>query len=254
MRISIVLSLLVTMAGAAVVSAGESKLDMNALELLGERFQFFEVERDASGNPIRFVYADERQHVHVLAIEEGKAVRKWETTTLGSRVSGLVVTDLDRNGTTDIIITTRAGRIIVYEMGTFELTWENLQDPFVNITCLAVANVDRDPQQELIFLAAKKMYFYDGKRKNREWESQRSFEADIMLLGNVDNDEQLEIILNTGIVFDSRFYVVELEYEPGFGNRIRLLDLNGDGIPEVIGESTDRTILVFDIYAEREMW
>jgi len=254
MRIPIVLSLLVVLASAGAASAGDEKLDMAALDLLAERFQFFDIERDDSGQPIRFVYGDERQHVHVLAIEDGVAVRKWETTTLGSRVSGLAVTDLDRDGATDIVITTKAGRIIVYQMGTFELLWENLQDPFPNITCLAVANIDRDPQQELIFLAGGRMFFYDGIHKNLEWESQDTYEAKIMLLGNVDNDEQLEIILNTGVVLDSRFYTVELRHEPGFGDRIRLLDLNGDGIPEIVGESTDRTISVYDIYAEREMW
>jgi hypothetical protein len=70
----------------------------------------------------------------------------------------------------------------------------------------------------------------------------------------VDDDEQLEIIINTGFIIDSRFYNVEFESDTPFGDRISLLDINNDGFPEVIGETPDFTIRVYDIYAQRELW
>jgi hypothetical protein len=77
-----------------------------------------------------------------------------------------------------------------------------------------------------------------------------------MLVANVDDDEQLEIILNTGPIIDSRFYYVEPSKvgAGGYGRNISLLDLNGDGIPEIVGESNGFQLRVYDIYAERVIW
>ena len=68
------------------------------------------------------------------------------------------------------------------------------------------------------------------------------------------NDDQLEIILNTGFIIDSRFYNIEFQTEDVFGDRILLMDINGDGIPEIIGEFVDYNLRIFDVYAEREIW
>ncbi len=119
---------------------------------------------------------------------------------------------------------------------------------------MVAANIDRDPQDELIFIADSYLHIYDGLSRSTEWQSQREFSAREIVLGNVDDDDQLEIILNTGIIFDTRFYNVEFEAEISFGEKISLMDVNGDQIPEVIGETADFTIRIFDIYAEREFW
>jgi len=47
---------------------------------------------------------------------------------------------------------------------------------------------------------------------------------------------------------------VEYEFEEGFGDRVKLLDINGDDIPEILGETTDFTVRIYDVYAEREQW
>jgi hypothetical protein len=60
--------------------------------------------------------------------------------------------------------------------------------------------------------------------------------------------------MNTGIILDSRFYTVEFQSEVVFGDRIFLLDINDDGIPEIVGESLDFNLRIFDVYAEREVW
>ena len=68
------------------------------------------------------------------------------------------------------------------------------------------------------------------------------------------DDDQLEIIMNTGVILDSRFYNVEFQSDEVFGDRIFLLDINDDGIPEIVGEFLDFNIRVFDVYSEREIW
>ena len=56
----------------------------------------------------------------------------------------------------------------------------------------------------------------------------------------------MEIVLNTGAVIDSQSF--DLEWEgPNYGDHIKLVDLDGDGVLEVLGQSGDRILRVYDI-------
>jgi len=62
--------------------------------------------------------------------------------------------------------------------------------------------------------------------------------------------------LNSGTIIDSRFYTVEpfSLKSGGFGVRMRLLDMNGDGYPEVFSETAGFALKVYDVYGQRELW
>jgi hypothetical protein len=90
--------------------------------------------------------------------------------------------------------------------------------------------------------------------KSKQWVSQQSFDAVEIVVGNVDKDSQMEIILNSGIIIDSRFFNVELAWDKPFGDRIMLFDINNDGIQEIIGEFADYSLRIYDVYARREVW
>ncbi|MFQ5511691.1 MAG: hypothetical protein ACE5EO_07570 [Candidatus Krumholzibacteriia bacterium] len=227
---------------------------LDHLKNIASRFSYFLVLEANEEEPLRYIYADTRQHVHLYHVADERAVLNWESVELGSRASALFVGDLDKDGLEEFVIATTQGRILIYGGRDHELLWENLQDPFETIECMTSQNIDRDPQDELIFVANSFLYIYDSVYKTIEWQSQRNFSAKEIILANVDNDDQPEIILNTGFVIDSRFYNVEYEFEEGFGDRMQLLDINGDDIPEIIGETTDFTLRIYDVYAERELW
>ena len=106
----------------------------------------------------------------------------------------------------------------------------------------------------MLILADRILYIYDGFNRNIQWISDTKFEAQMFLIGNVDDDPQYEIILNTGRVLDTRFYNIEFEAGTRFGDRITLFDLNMDGYPDVFGENADFSIRVYDIWAQRELW
>jgi len=251
----ILMAFVVCVVFVAGIAAGQSqKLDIDRLKTIAERFDFLFILEGVGDKQTRIIYADAREHVHVYRLEGDRTVVDWEATGLGSRASALIVKDTDADGREEIVIATAGGRMVFYDAETYELIWENLDTPFENIACLVAENIDGDPQDELIFIADSHLHIYDSLSKSKEWESQREFDAREIVLGNVDDDDQLEIILNSGIVFDTRFYNVELEAEVSFGEKISLMDVNGDQIPEVIGETGDYTIRIFDLYAERELW
>jgi len=224
------------------------------LQKLSERFPFAIYLEGAPKRTPRFIYANINQNIHIYRIENGKLKLEWETTNLGSRVTAIFVKDIYHDGGQYLVIATAHGRILIYEMNDYELLWENLQDHFDKIECMASKNIDQDPQDELIFIADSYLYIYDSQNKSMEWQSQSGYTAQDMLVANVDDDEQDEIILNTGIIIDSRFYNIELQAEDGFGDRISLVDINGDGYPEIVGELCNFSLRIFDVYAERELW
>jgi len=237
----------------AGVSSGEP-VNLEMLEKLTSKYEFAFTNGNVDEGKLRFIYSDKLNHIHVYRLEDTYFELDWQLTNLGSRVTSMFVSELLGDGRPMLVISTFSGRILVYDMDGYDLVWENLQDPFEFIEYLVAANVDTDPQQELIFVAEEKLYIYDSLNHTFEWVSQVPVRAQMIKLANVDNDPQLEIILNTGIIVDSKFYNIEFEWDRPFGARIELFDMNGDGIPEIWGESSDFTLRVFDRYAERDIW
>ena len=246
------LILLVT-CGFAGTSLGEG-LDLNVLRDLVDKYPFAILHGSEQNEDLKFLYADKQAHIHVFRVKNGRLEMEWENTNLSSQVTSLFVTDLYGDGSDKLVVSTAGGRILFYEIDGYDLNWENLQDPFDKIDCMISENLDDDPQKELVFIADRILYFYDSLKKTIEWQSQDEFTAAQIITGDVDDDEQLEIILNTGIILDSRFYNVEFQSEDVFGDRIFLLDINDDGIPEIVGEYRDFNLRFFDVYAEREIW
>lgn len=235
-------------------SSAWGQLTLDGLASFATRFPFAVIIPGEKEAKSRFMYADVLQHVHLYRIEKGKLVLEWESTNLGSRVTSLFAQDLYGDGGIEIVVTTEGGRILIYDGQEYDLIWENLQDPFEKIECMCASNIDSDPQAEFIFVANSHLYIYDSKNKNLEWQSQKELHAQEIVVANVDDDEQVEIILNTGTILDSRFYNIEFESDTPFGERISLLDINGDGVPEIFGEFGNFSLRIYDIYAEREIW
>jgi len=200
------------------------------------------------------MYADVYGKLHLLKATPRGWKLEWEETNLGAKIRKFFIRDLDADGFDEIIIAAMNGRILVYEMESYKNTWENLEDSFTSIEAIEIAEVDGDPQLELVYLADSRLYIVDGLNMGRQWVSQRQFSATEIVVGNVDKDDQPELILNTGVIIDSRFYNVEIEWDKAFGDRIALFDMNNDGIPEIIGEFADYSLRIYDVYARREVW
>ncbi len=225
----------------------------DALQLLAGDYEFVQTITDGDGSQ-RMLYIDRNNTLFVYRIDKGGFDLDWEDRNLGAAPRSMQVVDLYGDGRKQVAIATSKGRVVVYDLANYDVDWENFDVRFDEIDYMVIANIDNDPQAELIILADKNLQIYDGRNKTLEHRSQDEFTAKHMVVGNVDSDDQAEIILNTGWIVDSRFYNVEYKADSDFGDRLRLMDFNGDRIPEIFGEFADRRIRVFDVYAERELF
>jgi hypothetical protein len=251
--------MLVALAVAATVacSAGTAvttEIDVNSFSRTMAKFHLT-AQIGTPGQPdYRFFYADKSGHVHVYKSKDGKLETDWEVTTLGSRATALEVTDLYGDGKQKLLLSSINGRLLIYDVATYQLEWENLQVRFVRVDHGTVANLDGDKQKEVILLADDLMFIFDSYNRSIEWSSTTKTNGKFVAVGNVDDDPQLEIVLNNGIIFDGRFYNIQFQTDQPFGDRIVLADMTGDGYGDVIGEFPDRTLRIFDVWRGRELW
>jgi hypothetical protein len=258
---SLVLAIFLMGLGCNQDSMSES-LTPEALNYLADRYEFFVHLEAGEGSPQRYILADDAPHVHAYAVEDGRAELVWEITDLKSPVSALMVRDLDKDGKDEILIATQAGHLMAYDASDYHKLFDGLPEAFTRIPCLITANIDQDEEEEMIFIGQgvgdknAYLYVYDGRARTFEWKTIQPFEAEELLIANVDDDEQQEIILNTGYIIDSLFQTQEPNKveSTGFGRYIHLLDINGDGFPEVIGETSGFSLKVYDLYSQRELW
>ena len=247
-----ILTILLLLLTATAVLAED--VDLDAMSALAARYPL-SLEIGTQGtDSYRFIYTNSQARLYVFIVEDGELRKDWETTDLGSKAVSVVVTDLNGDGVDKLIVATVRGRVLIYDMESYNLEWENLQLRYASIDYLTCANLDNDPQQEVVIIADNLLGIFDGLNKNIQWISDTKFAAKMMLIADVDDDPQLEIILNTGRVVDSRFYNIEFESDGPFGDRIQLFDVNGDGYLDVFGEFADFSIRVYDIWSQREMW
>jgi hypothetical protein len=232
----------------------EAQLDPYELQDAFGRFPFARVIPLDGGKAWGLIYADVYGKIYLKRATNRGWKREFEITNLGGKVKRFEILDIEQDGVLELIIATHQGRILIYRLDDYSNTWENLEDNFVSIEAIDFKNIDDDPQVEFVVLAGGRIHIIDSVLKNRQWVSERPFNATELIVANVDKDDQDEIILNTGIVIDTKFYVIDLEWDKPFGERISTYDINNDGIAEVIGEFPDYSLRIFDVYAQREVW
>jgi hypothetical protein len=200
----------------------------------------------------RFVLGDVHGFVHVYERHDGSWNEVWLSDYLESSVSGLFIADIDRDDLPEILAYTEAGRIHVFDAASYQLLWSNPPGDYTSISAMTLHNVDDDEQPELLFVADGRLHIYDGRDRFEEWRSdQDNIRAAQILVGDVDGDGSEEIVLNDGFVFDARYRDLEWQSPESFGERMGLLDVDDDRIPEVIGEFQGRFLRIFDIDLRR---
>ena len=179
---------------------------------------------------------------------DGRGVsRVWKSIRLSGVPEELLAVDLTGDGFDDALICrTNAGKIYAWRLEDYALVWESLQSEYQTISCFTTANVDEDAANEIVMLADGFIYYVDGVNFTREFTSIETYAATMIRCGDVDGDGRMEIVLNTGQVLDSVTGEVEWA-DQVFFSKIELVDIDGDGMPEILTENEfGGPIKVFD--------
>ena len=211
---------------------------------------------DDQYNLVGMVYGEERGFIRVLSADnQGNFTETWKSPPLNSLVRGIFVENLDRVGEAEIIAYTADGNIFIYGYDTHDLKYRTPEGTYPGIKCMAIANLDNTPELEMLFITSEgKMVQFDPKTKFEQWRSSDTYTATDMVIGNVDNDKEPEIILNTGEVLNMQFKTVKWKSDVKFGERLYLIDLDGDDILELVTEYEEQYVRIFDIDQRREKW
>jgi hypothetical protein len=199
----------------------------------------------------RMVYGDRYGVVRVVRLTGDGAREIWRSRTLeGGAVLEVLAEDLDDNESVEIVARTQQGRMVVFDE-LFNARWESLPEDYNQISAMAIANMDNDRAYEIVVLADGTIDYIDGSQFNREYRSTQQYRATEMAIGNVDTDFDLEIVLNTGTVIDAISGEPEWETD-SFGQFVELLDLDGDGMQEILGHTANQFMRIFDADLQQE--
>lgn len=234
------------------VAAADPSLLQNHPGTLDE-FDGLQLLPSSPDEPARLVLGDTNGLLHVYEERDGSFEEIWLSDYLEGAISGLFVVDVNDDELDEIVVFTDRGRIHYLDVQAYNLLWSNAPSEYDNITAQAVHDVDDDPQPELIFCAQGRLIIYDGRDQFEEWRSdQTNLKTTDILIADVDGDDEEEIVLNDGYVFNALFRDLEWQSPENFGERMGLLDVDGDGILELIGEFNGRFLRIFDIDLRRE--
>ena len=197
---------------------------------------------------LHLVVGDRFGKINVFRLRgERQHERVWASQQLEGNAEEVLVADLSGDGLDDHIICRTARRLYAWDLNNdFFLSYESQPNDFQAIRAMTVANVDQTPSNEIILNADDKIHYIDGVTFTRKWTSLNNYQATRIRCGDVDGDGRMDIVLNTGQVLNSGTGEVKWEDEV-FGQRFELLDIDGDGLLEILTESDGAPLRAFDV-------
>jgi hypothetical protein len=193
----------------------------------------------------RMVYATYTGTLHLLESvnNELRTTRKRE---LWSPMKELLAVDLDGDGQDELVGFTRDNRLLVMRGTDLGDIWITPEGRYRDLKALCVGDVDDDGNPELVFIADGFLRIFTALQDTEEWKSDIEFpRATDIEIGDVDNDQVLDIVFNSGLVVGAIFRDVKWTNETPFGDEIDLFDIDQDGILEIIGVSGG-VVRIFD--------
>ena len=224
------------MAGA-LAQAEMSYAQYRALAWASDRLDHVAMFEPVHGEAGMFLVIAERfGTVQVVKLGTHGAERVWKSNQLSGVPDEVLTADLDGDGLEDAFICrTNTGKIYVWDMDNYTQVWESLPNDYKVISCMTTANIDDDQENEIVMLADNRLVYINGLSFSKDFSSVNEYQATMIRCGDVDGDGSVEIVLNSGQVIDSVSGNVEWEEELFYKN-IELLDIDGDGMPEVLTE------------------
>jgi hypothetical protein len=134
---------------------------------------------------------------------------------------------------------------------------------YSNISCTALkfADIDLDGINELICLGTdpsipgyNSLYIFNAKTLQLKWKTAALNLGTSLAVGNVDGDAELELVTNNGFVFDGSTHQNKWAYGPGFGQKVDIGNVSGDGINKIVGIISWTAIRVYSATLQSPVW
>ncbi len=218
---------------------------------LGHLAQFEPLDGEAG---MYLAVAERFGTVQVLRVTGQGIEQVWKSKTLSGVPEEILVVDLSGDGLDDsLLCRTANGMLYTWSLDQFHPLWESLTGEYKKISCFTAANLDDDQQTEIVMIADGHLVQIDGRNFTKDNTSIDVYTATQIRCGDVDGDGRNEIVLNSGKVIDPISGNVEWEDE-NFYSRIELLDIDGDGMPEILTENeTGGLFKAFDVDRRSEV-
>ncbi|MDO6566827.1 VCBS repeat-containing protein [Alteromonas sp. 1_MG-2023] len=189
------------------------------------------------------VSTDSNSNVFTLSLIDGRYQQTWlypymlPTEGLHRQV---LISDVNSDDKDDILIVTEYGVSVVTDTDKMA---ETLFESEMEIRSATLADIDGDGIEELIYLVATENYSEDTTANVIALDSPETtlFSFDVgnakeIAVANVDNDSALELIANSGFVYDLVSGENQWVKSNGFGDaHIAVPDFDGDGVSEIVG-------------------
>jgi hypothetical protein len=164
----------------------------------------------------------------------------WTGPEIGC--SGVDVGDMDNDGRLEIFVATRSSyvlttpaKIFVFRMDSLSPIASTAATFTEDLNGIAVGDVDGDGSLEVVTASSHDLWVLDARTLQVEWFAQGKGGFDFGI-ANIDATPGLEIVVNgvTGHVLDASTKTEKWGYSGGWGNRIALGDVDGDGRAEIL--------------------
>ncbi len=173
---------------------------------------------------------------------------EWTSELFTTRIRCFAVANVDADPTPEVIVAV-GYRLLVYDGATRQIQ-ASIATPF-GITGVEIADIDGDSSLEAVLCSnTEGLFVYSFPSGALEYQNP-AWEGWDLAVGNVDTDPALEIVIggdySPGYVIDGSAYELQWTASTGFGYIVRLADVDGDSIQEVVGAEEWHIIRIYDV-------